>query len=228
MNILVVVAHPDDPEFFAGGALARWCAEGHHVRYVIVTGGDKGTDDPSMTLHRLVEMREAEQKNAAAVLGVKDVVFLHYVDGELANTLALQKDIAREVRKFKADIIVTTDHETVHYGASRINHNDHRMIGIAVCDALFPAANNRMYFPQLLLQGHEMHYPKEVYFAGAAAPNTLVDVTDFIDKKIAAIRCHITQVKDMDGVAKRIKSGALRMMADGSVHYIENYRRVLL
>ena len=93
MNILVAIAHPDDPEFFCGGAIARWAAEGNAIRYIVVTGGDKGSDVPDMTVRKLVALREIEQANAAAKLGVTDIAFLHYVDGELANTLGLQRDL---------------------------------------------------------------------------------------------------------------------------------------
>jgi LmbE family N-acetylglucosaminyl deacetylase len=228
MNILVIVAHPDDPEFFAGGTLARWCGEGHDVRYVIVTGGDKGSDVPEMTPAKLVALRRDEQRNAALKLGVKDVSFLSHVDGELLNTLDVQRDLVREIRRARPDIIVTTDPLTLHYGALRVNHNDHRMIGMAVCDAIFPASGNRMYFPELLADGFEPHYPSEIYFAGAAQPNTLVDISDYADKKIAAIREHVTQVKEPEKVDLRMFQGAMRMTAGGRAFFAEAFRRVLL
>lgn len=228
MNILVVIAHPDDPEFFCGGAIARWSAEGHTIRYIVVTGGDKGSDVPDMTSRKLVALREVEQRNAAAKLGVTDIAFLHYVDGELANTLGLQRDICREIRRFQADWVVTTDPQTLNFHNLRINHNDHRMIGMAVCDALFPAAGNRMYFPELIAEGYEPHAPKEVWFSGPVAPNTLLDVTDFVAAKIAAIREHHSQVKDPDGLSRRIPQGLFRMLADGTQGYFENFRRVTL
>ena len=228
MNILVVVAHPDDPEFFCGGTVAKWTSEGHDVHYVLVTGGEKGTDNPDLTTAKLVGLRRDEQRNAALILGVKDVTFLSHVDGELVNSLDAQRDIAREIRRAKPDVIVTTDPLTLHYGSTRVNHNDHRNVGMIVCDAVFPAANNRMYFPELLAGGFELHAPKEIYFAGAAQPNTLVDVTPFIDKKIAAIREHVTQVREPAKVDARMMQGALRMRADGTCFYAESFRRVLL
>lgn len=228
MNILVVVAHPDDPEFFCGGAIAHWTSQGHHARYVIVTGGQKGSDVPDMTPEKLVAIRDVEQREAGAVLGVADIAFLDYVDGELDNTLDLRRDIAREVRRSRPDVVVTTDPLTLHYGARGINHNDHRMVGMAVSDAIFPASNNRMYFPELLAEGFEMHYPKEVYFAGPAQPNTWVDVSDAMDRKIQAIRKHVSQVKDPEGVERRMRTGAFRMLANGTVHYWEAFRRVVL
>ena len=230
MNILVIVAHPDDPEFFAGGALARWSAEGNHISYAIVTGGQKGSDRTDITPHELAELREVEQRNAAAELGIHDIRFLHYVDGELFNTLELQRDLAREIRRSKPHTIVTTDHQTVHTYSRGINHNDHRAMGLAVCDAVFPASNNRMYFPELLDEGFELHYPKEIYFAGPINPNTWVDVDDYLGIKARAVCKHASQVKEPDPakMEMRMRQGAFRMLADGSVRYWEAYRRVLL
>lgn len=228
MNILVIVAHPDDPEFFCGGTIAKWCAEGHRVSYVLVTGGQKGSDVPDMTPEKLVAMRKIEQVEAAQILGVSDVKFLSYIDGELSNTLALQRDIAREIRRHQADIIVTTDPQTLHYGSLRVNHNDHRIMGIAVCDAAFPAANNRMYYPELLAEGFEMHQPKEIYFTGPVMPNTLVDISAYVPTKIAAIKKHISQVKEPDKIDARMQQGLLRLRPDGSTYFAEAFRRIIL
>jgi LmbE family N-acetylglucosaminyl deacetylase len=230
MNILIVAAHPDDPEFFGGGTIARWVAEGNNVSYVIVTGGQKGSDRPDMMPQELGAMRQVEQRNAAAVLGVHELIFLNYVDGELANTLALQRDLAREIRRAKADIIATTDPLTLHYGARGVNHNDHRVMGAAVCDAVFPAANNRMYFPELLAEGFDVHAPREIWFAGSTAPNTWVDITDFITQKARAACQHLSQVKDPDPekMVMRMRQGTFRMTADGTVRFVESFRRVTL
>jgi len=228
VNILVIIAHPDDPEFFAGGTIARWCHEGHDVRYVVVTGGDKGSDQPDMTPALGVALRRDEQRRAAAILGVREVTFLSHVDGELLNTLDVQRDLVREIRRVRPDVVVTTDPQTLHYGAMRVNHNDHRAVGLAVCDAIFPASGNRMYFPELLADGFEPHSPREIYFAGPAQPNTLVDVTNFITAKIGAIRAHASQVKEPDKIEARIRQGLLRMTADGRVFYAEAFRRILL
>ncbi len=228
MNILVIVAHPDDPEFFCGGTIAKWTSEGHDVRYVILTGGEKGTDRDDMTTARLVMLRCDEQRAAAAVLGVRDVTFLTHIDGEMANTLDTRRDITREIRRAKPNIIITTDPLTLHYGAVRVNHNDHRIAGMAVCDAVFPASANRMYFPELLAEGFVPHAPREIYFAGAAEPDTLVDVSPFIEQKVAAILQHVTQVKEPDALGARIRQGALRMRPDGSFYFAEAFRRVLM
>ncbi|MCX6017170.1 MAG: PIG-L family deacetylase [Chloroflexi bacterium] len=228
MNILIIVAHPDDPEFFCGGSIARWCAEGHTVRYVLVTDGSKGNDDPSISAAQLIALRQDEQRAAAAELGVTNVHFLPHVDGELVNTLALQRDIAREVRRFRADIVVTTDPQTLHYGALRVNHNDHRVMGMAVCDAIFPAAGNRMFFPELLDDGFEPHGPHELWFTATTQPNHLVDISTFIDAKICAVRAHVSQVKNPAAISERLQQGIARFHADGSLWLAEGFRRIRL
>lgn len=228
MNILVMVAHPDDPEFFCGGSIGRWVKDGHHVGYVIVTGGDKGSDDPDMTPQRLVERRQVEQRNAGAVLGVSDIVFLSYLDGELFNTHALQRDLVREMRRARPEVVVTTDPQTIHWGARGINHRDHRAIGHAVNDAIFPGSSSRMYFTELLAEGLEPHSPRAVYYAGAVEPNLWIDVSDTIALKAQAVCQHASQVKEPDKVPDRMRQGAFRMLADGTVRYWEAFRRILL
>jgi LmbE family N-acetylglucosaminyl deacetylase len=228
VNILVIVAHPDDPEFFAGGTIAHWASQGHHVTYVLVTDGSKGTDDPTLSAARLAALRQTEQRAAAAQLGVTDVHFLTFVDGELVNNADLQRAVARAVRQFKPELVVTTDPQTLHYGASRVNHNDHRVMGMAVCDGIFPASGNRMYFPELLAEGYEMHTPRELWFAGPVAPNQLVDITPHMDTKVRAILAHMSQVKQPEGVGERMRQGATRIRADGSVWLGEAFRRVIL
>jgi LmbE family N-acetylglucosaminyl deacetylase len=228
MNILVVVAHPDDPEFFCGGTIARWTSEGHAVSYLIVTDGAKGNDDPSIDGPTLIALRQTEQRAAGAEIGVTDIRFLTYGDGELANTLALQRDIVRHVRDVKPEIVVTTDPRTLHYGATRVNHNDHRLIGMAVCDAIFPASNNRMYFPELLAEGFEMFGPRELWFAAPDVPNQLIDVSAQFEAKVAAIRAHTSQVKQPAQVNIRIRQGLTRYHADGSPWLAEAFRRVML
>jgi LmbE family N-acetylglucosaminyl deacetylase len=228
MNILVIVAHPDDPEFFAGGTIARWSAEGHRVTYVLVTDGSKGTDDPALTGSALAALRQHEQRAAGAELGVVDMHFLPHIDGELSNTLGLQRDVARAVRRFKPDIVVTTDPQTLHYGATRVNHNDHRLMGMAVCDGIFPASGNRMYFPELIAEGLEMHTPKEIWFCGPVAPNHLVDISAYFNAKVRAVRAHVSQVKQPESVADRLRNGAIRVRADGTAWLAEAFRRVML
>jgi len=222
-KVLVVLAHPDDPEFFCGATIAKWAKEGKHIRYCLLTCGDKGSDDPSATPEQLCATRHEEQANAARVLGVTDLVWLDYPDGELVPTLEARLSAAREIRKFKPDIVVTCDPTRVITAFGTINHPDHRAAGQIALDAIMPGAGNRMYFTELLAEGLEPHQVKEVYIAGAEQPDTVIDVTDVFDLKMKAIREHRSQIKDPDGLEQRMRS---RFKRDGI--FVEMFKRVAL
>ncbi len=208
-RVLGVFAHPDDPEFFAGGAFAKWAAHGADITFLIATSGDKGSADPDMTGDRLAELREAEERAAAAALGVKDVVFLRYKDGELFPTLELRRDITRMIRLKKPDIVVTLD-PTRWYGSRGINHPDHRAIGAATLEAVFPTARDRLNFIEHERdEGLDTHKVSTVYIAGAVEPNLTLDVTDAVERQIDALRAHKTQISDMDKMAERIRERSL-------------------
>lgn len=197
-KIASIMAHPDDAEFICGATLARWAEEGNEVVIVLITSGDKGSDDPDMTHEKLAATREAEQLAAAKVLGVSDVVFLRKTDGYLVPTLELRRDLVRVVRQIKPDVVICQD-PTVHWAdASYINHPDHRAAGEAVLAAIFPAARNRMYFPELLAEGLEPHTVREIYMAGAQTPDVAIDVTAQMPKKIAALKAHASQVGEFE------------------------------
>ena len=205
-RVLGVFAHPDDPEFFAGATFARWAAEGAEITFLMATSGDKGSADPEMTHERLSAMREDEERAAAAALGVKEVIFLRYPDGELAPTLQLRRDIVRAIRQFKPDVVVTTD-PTSWYTERSINHPDHRAIGEATLAAVFPTARDRLNFLELERdEGLDVHKTRQLYIAGSQRPNVKIDVTDYIDTQIESLREHKSQIKDMDGLAERIRS----------------------
>src|SRR5574341_488256 len=221
-RVLVVVAHPDDPEFFCGATLAKWAREGKEIRYLLLTCGDKGSDNPDMTPQVLCTDRQAEQRAASNVIGAKEIIFLSYPDGELFNTLDVRREIAREIRKFKPHVVVTND-PTTYLRANGINHSDHRTAGAATLDAIFPAAGNRMYFPELLGQGLEPHAPKEVRLTVTLEPTTWVPVNDTIDVKIAAIREHKSQVKKPEEMEKRSRERLRRPEIEGEF-YAEGFR----
>ncbi len=209
-HVLGVFAHPDDPEFFAGGAFAKWAQDGADITFVIATSGDKGSADPEMTAERLAEMREQEERKAAAALGVKDVIFLRYKDGELFPTLELRRDITRLIRMKKPEIVVTLDPTVFWRGSRGINHPDHRAIGAATLEAVFPTARDRLNFiEQERDEGLETHKVSTVYIAGAAEPNLTVDVTDVIERQIESLRAHKSQISDMDKMAERIRERSL-------------------
>lgn len=209
-KVLGVFAHPDDPEFFAGGTFAKWAADGAEITFLIATSGDKGSADPEMTHERLAAIREVEERAAAAALGVRDVVFLRYKDGELFPTLELRRDITRVIRMKKPDIVVTLDPTVFWRGAGGINHPDHRAIGAATLEAVFPTARDRLNFIEHERdEGLETHKVGTVYIAGAAEPTHTVDVTDAVERQIKSLRAHKSQISDMDKMAERIRERSL-------------------
>lgn len=201
-RVMGIFAHPDDPEFFSGGTFARWAAEGAEIVFVLATSGDKGSADPEMTSERLAILREEEERSAAKALGVKDIVFLRYPDGELMPSLELRRDIVRQIRLRKPDIVVTCD-PTVFYNEWGINHPDHRAIGEAALAAVYPTARDRLNFPSLERdEGLAPHNVKQVYISGTRMPNTKVDITDYLETKIRALREHKSQIPDMEKMAE--------------------------
>jgi len=226
-RVLVVLAHPDDPEFFCGATLAKWAREGKEIHYLLLTCGDKGSDDPTMTPEALCADRKMEQRAAADVIGAKGIIFQSFRDGELMNTLDVRREIVREIRRFKPHTVVTCDPTTYFRQNAYINHADHRTAGAAALDAVFPAAGNRMYFPELLAEGFDPHSPKEIWMSLTHEPNFWVDVNDTIDIKIAALRKHASQVKDPDGLEKRIRERLRRADVDGEF-YAEAFRVIKL
>lgn len=197
-RIAVIVAHPDDAEFVCGGAVARWVAEGNEVHYVLLTSGDKGSGDPAVTPEQLVAMREAEQRAACEVLGVREVHFLKYPDAMLAPDFALRRDLVRIIRRLKPDVVVCQDPTVRWVDQSYLNHPDHRAAGEATLDAVYPAARDRMTFPELIAEGLEPHKVQEVYLAGAKDPDVAIDIGAYLDTKLAALRAHVSQLGDWD------------------------------
>ncbi len=221
---LIVMAHPDDPEFGVGGTTAKWAREGKEIVYVIVTDGSKGSDDPAMTWEKLVAIRQAEQRAAAQVLGVKEVVFLPHRDGELMPDLNVRRDICREVRRWKPDVVFTHDPTTRYGFPGFVNHPDHRATGNATLDAIFPAAGNRLYFPELLAMGFEPHKVKQILLIGTPHPDFFVDISQTVEMKIEALREHKSQIKDLDGLAKRMLERHQKIGEAQNIKYAEGFK----
>jgi LmbE family N-acetylglucosaminyl deacetylase len=194
-DVMVISAHPDDSEFGAAGTVAKWTREGRRVVYVVCTSGDKGTSDPSLTPDRLKVIREQEQREAAAVLGVAGVEFLGLPDQGLEDTPELRKLLVRMIRAHRPSIIMTSDPYRRY-----IWHRDHRVIGQAVLDAVFPCARDRLAYPDLLAEGLAPHKVRELYFWGAEDVNFRSDITATFDLKIAALRCHRSQMREWKAV----------------------------
>ena len=209
-RVMALFAHPDDPEFFAGGLLAKLGSEGKRLIYVLVTSGDKGSDDPEMSGERLINIREAEQRAAAGVAGAKpeDVIFLRVPEGTLMPDLALRKVLTRVIRQWKPDMVITNDPMTRWSRFGGINHPDHIAIGHAALDAVYPTARDRLNFPELISdEGLTTHKVRYVFLAGSLEANVKVDITAVLERKLAAIKSHKSQVKDPDGMDKRQREG---------------------
>jgi LmbE family N-acetylglucosaminyl deacetylase len=229
-RVLGVFAHPDDPEFFAGATFAKWAADGAEITFVVATSGDKGSADPEMTHERLSTIREQEERDAAAVLGIKEVVFLRYKDGELFPTLELRRDITRMIRLTRPDIVVTLDPTVFWHRTRGINHPDHRAIGAATLEAVFPTARDRLNFLEHERdEGLSTHKVPTVYIAGAAEPTVAVDVSDSVETKIRSLYSHKSQISDMEQLAKRIRERTLDPDAPPEYpRHIEKFRVISL
>lgn len=221
---MVIMAHPDDPEFFCGGTVALWSAAGTEVTYLILTNGNKGSDDPKMTPERLAAIRKEEQQAAADVLGVKRVLYLDEPDGELQPTLNLRMRVVAEIRRHKPETVIGPDPSRYFYADIRINHADHRAAGVVTADAVFPAARNRMYHPELLELELEPHVVKQLYLAGAEQPNHWVDISDVFDTKVKAILCHTSQITEPENVAERIRERSRAIDSYGREVLREEFR----
>jgi len=222
LRVLGIFAHPDDSEFMVGGTAARWADEGAQVAYCIVTNGAAGSNDPQQNLAELIKIREAEQRAACAVLGVQEVLFLGYADGTLQPTIELRRDLTRLIRQLKPDRVVIGDPTAVLYDFDYINHPDHRAAAEAALYAIFPSAVTRPIFPELLAEGYEPHQVKEVYISGTEKPNTYVDISATLDRKIEALRCHKSQLDPGDG--KWVRDWAAESGKAGSLEFAEAFR----
>jgi LmbE family N-acetylglucosaminyl deacetylase len=193
MDAMVFGPHADDPEFGIAGTVARWTREGKKVAYIICTNGDKGTHDFNIEPRELVKIREQEQREAASVLGVKDVVFLGYPDQSLEDSSEFRKEVVRQIRIFQPDIVATTDPYRKY-----IWHRDHRITGQVVLDAVYPFARDFLAYPDLFRQGYQPHKVKEVLTWGTDDPNYWSDISATFDLKVAALRCHKSQIGERD------------------------------
>jgi LmbE family N-acetylglucosaminyl deacetylase len=232
-SVMVIVAHPDDADFMAAGTLAKWARQGSEVYYVLCTSGDKGTSDPVVKPEDLAVTREKEQRAAAAVVGAKDVVFLRHPDGILQNTLELRKDLVRQIRRYKPDVLVCQD-PTNRYSDNYINHPDHRAAGDAALDAVFPSARDYHMFTELVTEeGLMPHKTLEIYLGAQGTNATVwVDISDTIDVKVAALREHKSQVGEdterLQRLDTQIKGRSSEVGASHAMSYAESFRYIHL
>jgi LmbE family N-acetylglucosaminyl deacetylase len=203
---MVIVAHPDDADFGPAATAARWIDAGSVGRLVCCTSGDQGGEDPGIDPLELAATREVEQTAAAAVVGYDAVRFLHQPDGALANDLPLRELLVREIREFRPDAVLTHDPEMLFWPEGGVNHTDHRTAGIAAVDAVFPAARNPMAFPFLARAGFAAHRVRRLYLFWTNIPNAWIDVTATVGRRIDALRCHPSQISDLEGLGDRIRA----------------------
>jgi LmbE family N-acetylglucosaminyl deacetylase len=216
-QVLVIVAHPDDVDFGAAGTVARWTDAGIDVVYCIVTDGDAGGSDPSISRPEMATLRRHEQTEAARRVGVRDLRFLGYPDGRVEPTLGLRKDLARVIRQVRPDRVLCPSPER-DYVRPGISHPDHRAVGSAALDAVYPDARNPFAFPDLLAEeALEAWTVREVWINGPGAPNHYVDVTKTFSRKMAALRAHVSQVGGRDDLENLIRQRLARAAAQGGL-----------
>src|SRR4030065_1231140 len=228
-KILVVLAHPDDPEYFCGATITRWVKGGHHVFYYLLTRGEKGTKDITLSSNELCSIRQLEQRAAANVLGVEDVTFLCYPDGYLVPDINLRRDITRVIRTERPDILVTCDPQTLFTVYGGVTHPDHRAAGMATLDAVFPAARDHLSFIELWKDENlETHILREVWVCGTLQPDVILDVTDTWDTKILALFEHKSQIGDPEKLAERMRNRRTAESTPEKPKYEEKFRRLIL
>ena len=193
-SAMVIVAHPDDAEFLCAGTVAKWAGAGSTVTYVVITNGNKGSEDPEMTPAKLAEVREAEQRAAGAILGVKHFEFMGYEDGYLQHTLRLRRDLTRVVRRYRPEVVICFDPTQRFLGDSYANHPDHRASGDAAIDAIFPSARDRLTFPGLLTENLAPHKVAAIWMGGTEKANTFIDIGPTLELKKKALLAHPSQL----------------------------------
>ncbi len=220
-TFLWVVAHPDDAEFSSAGTIARFASEGKTVVIIQVTSGDRGSSDRAATPEKMAETRESEEREAARRLGVSEVVFLHQPDGALVPDIALREKITRMIRTHRPDVIVTHDPFRPY-----ALHPDHRAVGMATHDAVYPTARDHLYYPEHLAEGLEPHKTAEIWYFGSEVPDVYIDITDSFDAKVNALMAHTSQVGDGENLAERLRERSAELAKDQPFELAEAFKSV--
>ena len=224
-RVMVITAHPDDSEFGAGGTVARLVKEGREVTYVVATNGDKGSGDRTMTSEKLATIRAEEQRNAARTLGVVRVEFLGYPDGELEDARDLRRDVTREIRRWRPDLVITMNpHRTTNLYAS---HRDHRIIAGVVLDCIYPLARDHMAFAELMPE-YEPHKVREVHLMQWDDADLIVDISEVMDLKLKALSCHQSQFKDFASMEARVRERAAELGKPKGYAFAEAFDRIVM
>jgi LmbE family N-acetylglucosaminyl deacetylase len=227
-RVLVVTAHPDDVDFGAGGTVALLTEAGAEVAYCIATDGDAGGFDPSVPRRDIPGIRRAEQTAAGAVLGVTDLTFLGFRDGQLTVSLDLRRDIARQIRRVRPDVVICMS-PVRNFDRVGISHPDHLAAGEAAMCAVYPDARNEFAFTELMAEGLAPHVTAETWIMGHPEPDLHVDITDVLDRKLAAIEAHDSQVTDVEGMRARVREWVTTTAAGAGLpdgRAAESFRRM--
>lgn len=221
-KMMIIFAHPDDAEGNCGGTTAAWTREGRIIHYLVLTNGDKGSEDPSMTSAILSRIREEEQKAAAKILGVSGVTFLRVPDGELEVSMSLRREVTRLIRAYQPAIVFTHDPWKAYQF-----HPDHRAAGYLTLDAVI-AARDHLYYPQQLAQGLSPCRVKEVFLFGTDFPDFWVDISETIEVKLQAVRCHESQSLTAPEVQERIRNRASEVGKAKGYIFGEAFKKIVL
>jgi LmbE family N-acetylglucosaminyl deacetylase len=227
-RVLVVVSHPDDAEFGAGPTIALLSAGGARVDYVVTTDGGKGTEDPSVSSEQLSATRRSEQRAAADLLGVTEIVHLDYPDGYLQPTLDLRRDITRQIRRFRPDLVITQNPQRRLDHNPYIGHPDHLATGEATLAAVYPAARDRFNFPELLAEGLEPWKVRQVLLTGVEEPNLWLDVADTFELGLRALRAHASQLEGDRDLEELMRDRAREVGAPQGIGLAQAFLSILI
>jgi LmbE family N-acetylglucosaminyl deacetylase len=223
-RVLVIMAHPDDPDFSCAGTATQMARQGIGVTYMILTNGDKGNHNPLVTRNQLILMRKEEQRAAANLCGVKQVIFMDEEDGFLRPTFELRKRDCREIRRIRPQLIICPSPERYLVGDGYINHPDHRNAGLVALEAIFPAADNPMFYPDMADEGYLPHKISQLYVTGYDDPTVEIDVSADVDTKIQAILAHKSQFDQPAEMEKWLRERWGDKQEDGSMRYYERFK----
>ncbi|MFZ1757101.1 MAG: PIG-L deacetylase family protein [Caldilineaceae bacterium] len=226
-RVMAIFAHPDDIEFGCAGTIARWVQAGAQPCYVLLTSGDVGIADTSLTRAEAASIREKEQTAAAEAIGVKEVVYLREPDGTLVNTLELRKRLVREIRRFRPEVLICGDPASWFVGDTYINHPDHRAAAAAALEAVFPAAGQPHLFQELAEEGLSAHKVRKVYINEFGGGDTFVNISDVMDLKIAALHKHESQFVNFDP-EPMIREWSANAAKGKEMAYAESFRVITL
>ncbi len=224
-RILVFSAHPDDLDFGCSGTVAKLTKQGNKITYCIISNGEKGITKSKTSRQDIISLREQEQKRAASIVGVKDIIFLRERDGEIENTKALRRKVVNVIRKIKPDVVLSFDPANFLFDNFYRYHRDHRKAAEAVFDSLYPAAGSQAFFQDLKRKPHTI---KEVWFFATYQPNLWIDISGTIGQKIKALLSHRSQISDEKELKKKIFDWARKIGKKKKMKYAENFRKIML